>query len=147
MAVLSTTNPTLADVAKRYDADGKIDTIVELLAETNEVLDDSAAEEKLKTIRQQIIDEGNFGAVAAAVSEDVGSAQDGGDMGWAPRGFFVPEFEDVAYSLEKNYPRTSSIIEKLLMPKIHAKKEQLALLDSNIFRKYRKYMIYLFQKK
>ena len=40
MAVLSTTNPTLADVAKRYDADGKIDTIVELLAETNEVLDD-----------------------------------------------------------------------------------------------------------
>ena len=48
------------------------------------------------------IDEGNFGAVAAAVSEDVGSAQDGGDMGWAPRGFFVPEFEDVAYSLEKN---------------------------------------------
>ena len=40
MAVLATTNPTLADVAKRYDADGKIDTIVELLAETNEVLDD-----------------------------------------------------------------------------------------------------------
>ena len=40
MAVLSTTNPTLADVAKRYDADGKIDTIVELLAETNEVLED-----------------------------------------------------------------------------------------------------------
>ena len=40
MAVLSTTNPTLADVAKRYDADGKIDTIVEMLAETNEVLED-----------------------------------------------------------------------------------------------------------
>jgi hypothetical protein len=40
MAVLSTTNPTLADVAKRYDADGKIDTIVELLSETNEVLED-----------------------------------------------------------------------------------------------------------
>jgi hypothetical protein len=40
MATLSTTNPTLADVAKRQDPDGKIDTIVELLAETNEVLDD-----------------------------------------------------------------------------------------------------------
>ena len=40
MAVLSTTNPTLADVAKRYDADGKIDTIGEMLAETNEVLED-----------------------------------------------------------------------------------------------------------
>ena len=40
MATLSTTNPTLSDVAKRYDADGKIDTIVEMLAETNEVLED-----------------------------------------------------------------------------------------------------------
>ena len=73
-----------------------------ILIKTNEVLDDSAAEEKLKTIRQQIIDEGNFGAVAAAVSEDSGSAQDGGDMGWAARGFFVPEFEEIAYSLEEN---------------------------------------------
>ena len=73
-----------------------------ILIKTNEVLDDSAAEEKLKTIRQQIIDEGNFGAVAAAVSEDSGSAQDGGDMGWATRNFFVPEFEEIAYSLEEN---------------------------------------------
>ena len=73
-----------------------------ILIKTNEVLDDSAAEEKLKTIRQQIIDEGNFGAVAAAVSEDTGSAQEGGDMGWAARGFFVPEFEEIAYSLEDN---------------------------------------------
>jgi len=40
MATLSTNNPTLADVAKRQDPDGKIDTIVELLAETNEVLED-----------------------------------------------------------------------------------------------------------
>jgi hypothetical protein len=40
MATLSTNNPTLADVAKRSDPDGKIDTIVELLAETNECLED-----------------------------------------------------------------------------------------------------------
>ena len=73
-----------------------------ILIKTNEVLDDSAAEEKLKTIRQQIIDEGNFGAVAAAVSEDIGSAQDGGSMGWAAQGFFVPEFEEVAYTLKEN---------------------------------------------
>ena len=73
-----------------------------ILIKTNEILDDAAAEEKLKTIRTQIIDEGDFGAVASAVSEDPGSAQDGGDMGWAPRGFFVPEFEEIAYSLEMN---------------------------------------------
>ena len=40
MAALSVTNPTLADVAKRMDPDGRIDTIVEILNETNEVLDD-----------------------------------------------------------------------------------------------------------
>ena len=58
-----------------------------ILIKTNEILDDAAAEEKLKTIRTQIIDEGDFGAVASAVSEDPGSAQDGGDMGWAPEDF------------------------------------------------------------
>jgi len=41
MAALSVTNPTLADVAKRMDPDGKIDTIVEILNETNEILEDA----------------------------------------------------------------------------------------------------------
>lgn len=40
MATLSTIHPTLMDVAKRLDPDGKIDTIVEILAETNEILED-----------------------------------------------------------------------------------------------------------
>jgi hypothetical protein len=40
MATLSVVNPTLADVAKATDPDGKIATIVEILNETNEILDD-----------------------------------------------------------------------------------------------------------
>lgn len=41
MATLSTTNPTLADVAARLGPDGKIDpNIIEMLKETNEILDD-----------------------------------------------------------------------------------------------------------
>ncbi|MFA7504285.1 MAG: major capsid protein [Burkholderiaceae bacterium] len=40
MPVLATTNPTLADVAKRLDPDGKIAAIVEILNETNEILFD-----------------------------------------------------------------------------------------------------------
>lgn len=41
MATLATTNPTLADVAARMSPDGKIDqNIVEMLNETNEILDD-----------------------------------------------------------------------------------------------------------
>ncbi len=45
MATLSVTNPTLVDFAKRTDPDGKIDSIVEMLAETNEVLEDMSFQE------------------------------------------------------------------------------------------------------
>src|SRR5690606_15277292 len=41
MATLNTTNPTLADFTSRMDSDGKIDPqIVELLKETNPILDE-----------------------------------------------------------------------------------------------------------
>lgn len=40
MATLSATNPTLLDVTKRLDPDGRIDTIAEILTETNEILQD-----------------------------------------------------------------------------------------------------------
>ena len=40
MATLSAIHPTLLDVTKRLDPDGKIDTIAELLAQTNEIIDD-----------------------------------------------------------------------------------------------------------
>ncbi|WP_186121090.1 major capsid protein [Burkholderia gladioli] len=43
MATLSVNNPTLADVAKRLDPDGKIDTIVEILNQTNPILQDMTA--------------------------------------------------------------------------------------------------------
>ncbi len=40
MAVLATTNPTLTDLAKLLDPNGQIATVVEILSQTNEVLDD-----------------------------------------------------------------------------------------------------------
>lgn len=40
MTTLSAIHPTLLDVTKRLDPDGKIDTIAELLAQTNEIIDD-----------------------------------------------------------------------------------------------------------
>jgi len=45
MAVIGDTVATLGDIAKRLDKDGKIDTIVEMLARTNEVLDDMLFQE------------------------------------------------------------------------------------------------------
>lgn len=45
MATLATTNPTLLDLAKRTDPDGKIAAIVEALNQTNEILDDMTWQE------------------------------------------------------------------------------------------------------
>jgi hypothetical protein len=40
MSTLATTHPTLLDITKRLDPNGKIDTIAEILNQTNEVLED-----------------------------------------------------------------------------------------------------------
>jgi peptidyl-prolyl cis-trans isomerase C len=43
-----------------------------------------------------------FADVARKVSEDPGSAPNGGDLGYFPRGAMVPEFDTVAFSLKTN---------------------------------------------
>lgn len=45
MTTLAVTNPTLLDVAKRLDPNGKIDSIVELMAAQNPVLEDMSFQE------------------------------------------------------------------------------------------------------
>ena len=60
--------------------------------------------------------------------------------------FINPTIEYSVHSAKKNYPKIAALIGKLAAPKLKAKKNQLDLLDSTLFRKYRKYMIYLFQK-
>lgn len=42
----------------------------------------------------------DFATVAKELSEDPGSAVDGGDLGWFARGIMVPEFEDAVFALE-----------------------------------------------
>ena len=41
MGVLKSNNPTLADVASRMDDKGNISDIIEMLTETNEILEDA----------------------------------------------------------------------------------------------------------
>ena len=60
--------------------------------------------------------------------------------------FINPTIEYSVHSAKKNYPKTAALIGRLVAQKLEAKKNQLDLLDSTLFRKYRKYMIYLFQK-
>ena len=50
---------------------------------------------KLAEVRQAIVSgKGDFAVMARQMSQD-GSAQQGGDLGWANPGMFVPEFEEV----------------------------------------------------
>ena len=60
--------------------------------------------------------------------------------------FIHPIIDYAAYSAKKNYPKVAGIMEKVILPKFESKKKQLELIDSKLFRKYRKYMIYLFRK-
>lgn len=60
-----------------------------------------AAYNKLVDIRKRIIEDGeSFAELASLYSEDPGSGRNGGDLGWAKRGSYVPEFEAMAFSLE-----------------------------------------------
>jgi peptidyl-prolyl cis-trans isomerase SurA len=62
-------------------------------------LTQDAAREKLAEVRRQIAArQKTFEAAAREISQD-GSAQQGGDLGWASPGMFVPEFEQVMEQL------------------------------------------------
>jgi len=61
-------------------------------------LNEAAATQKLADIRKRIVAGQDF-AVLARENSDDGSAKDGGDLGWANPGMFVPEFEQVMNSL------------------------------------------------
>jgi peptidyl-prolyl cis-trans isomerase SurA len=70
-----------------------------ILIQTNEILDDAAARQKLSEIRTRIVGGEDFAAVAKVVSEDEQSAIEGGDLGWSGPGTFVPAFEQTVKEL------------------------------------------------
>lgn len=73
-----------------------------ILVRTNELQDDATVRGKLVDIRTKVLAGDDFSAIASAVSEDPGSAKDGGDLGWANPGMFVPEFETEMAKLKDN---------------------------------------------
>lgn len=72
-----------------------------ILLRTGPQMSQSAALERLKTVRQRILSGAtNFAAAAREMSQD-GSADSGGDLGWANPGMFVPEFEEVMNRIDE----------------------------------------------
>ena len=63
-------------------------------------VDDAEALAFAQILHQRILDGEDFADLALRFSNDPGSGSQGGDLGWAGRGLYVPEFDEVAFSLE-----------------------------------------------
>ncbi len=71
-----------------------------ILIKTSEIMDDETAQEKLTELKAQIEDGADFAELARENSEDIGSMLEGGDLGWASPGMFVPAFENAMATTE-----------------------------------------------
>ncbi len=68
---------------------------------------DRAAKDAAKTKAQELVDQlktdpNQFAALASKYSQDPGSANQGGDLGWISKDTLVPEVEDAVFKLEPN---------------------------------------------
>jgi len=64
-----------------------------ILIKPTEVLSESAAEALAEELMERIRNGEEFGALARQYSDDIGSAAEGGELGWTNPGQMVPEFE------------------------------------------------------
>lgn len=67
-----------------------------------------ATEEEAKDINMRLAAGEDFAALAAELSQDTSNKDDGGDLGWFPRGQMVAAFDEAAFAL---HPGEMSIIE------------------------------------
>ena len=73
-----------------------------ILLKPTEVQDDATVEQRLRDVRARILKGEDFAGLAKTLSEDPGSAVDGGDLGWTTPGTFVPEFDKALAGLKEN---------------------------------------------
>ena len=64
-----------------------------ILIKPTEVLSESAAEALAEELMERVRNGEEFGALARQYSDDIGSAAEGGELGWTNPGQMVPEFE------------------------------------------------------
>src|SRR3954468_1740288 len=67
-----------------------------------------AARAKAEDLLKQVKAGADFAALAKKSSEDTGSAENGGSLGWIGKGRTVPEFEQAAFTLQKG--QTSELV-------------------------------------
>ncbi len=70
-----------------------------ILIEVNDDRSDADAKALAESIKQQLDNGADFAELAKENSDDIASAQQGGELGFIGRGVFVPEFEDQLFSM------------------------------------------------
>ena len=73
-----------------------------ILVEVNDKLNDEQAQAKLVAVQKRLEQGEDFAALAKEVSDDSGSAGEGGDLGFAGPGVYDPAFEEALYALDEN---------------------------------------------
>ncbi len=73
--------------------------VAHILIEASDDLSMEATQVKANEVYGRIKQGEDFAALAGDVSDDVGSRDNGGDLGFNPQGTFFPEFEAAAYGL------------------------------------------------
>jgi peptidyl-prolyl cis-trans isomerase D len=68
-----------------------------ILLKTTQTYTDTLLEAKLDSVKTVVENGGDFAAIAKNMSEDVGSAIEGGDLGWFKEGVMVPTFNDACF--------------------------------------------------
>lgn len=92
-----------------------------------------ALESEAEALLEEIESGGDFAELAAENSDDPGSAEQGGNLGWVPRGVFVEPFEEAIFSMEPGEVRLVQsdfgwhIIEVLEGPEMRAAENQQLL--------------------
>lgn len=64
--------------------------------------DSEESYQKIKQIQEQLAEGGDFEALAKTLSEDPGSAANGGDLDYFEQGMMVPEFDQAVFSMAIN---------------------------------------------
>ena len=72
-----------------------------ILVKPTEVLDEAAAEALAGQLMERVKGGEDFGALARQYSDDIGSAAEGGELGWTNPGQMVPEFEAAMASADE----------------------------------------------
>ncbi|MEG0966047.1 MAG: peptidylprolyl isomerase, partial [Pseudomonas sp.] len=73
-----------------------------ILIEVNDKVNEAQAKAKIEEIQQRLAKGEDFATLAKEFSQDPGSANNGGDLGYAGQGVYDPAFEEALYALNKD---------------------------------------------